>query len=237
MQASCFNVTIDDSVAEITFTRPDELNSMTADFWHDLPKAVAALSDEADVRVLIISSTGKHFTAGMDLGALAGLQLDMSSGTGRARAQLMRLVTELQDSFSCLESARFPVIAAVQGGCIGGGVDLVSACDMRYATRDAFFSIHEINLAMTADVGTFPRLQRLIPEGIAREMAYTGERLSAERAAAIGLVNKVLDDYDSLLDHCRAVAHRIAAKSPLAIWGSKECSITAATIQLPTPWR
>lgn len=222
MTWNTFSITVSDKIAELKLNRPEALNSMVPAFWRELPEAVEELDARGDVRVLIISSTGKHFTAGMDFAAFASLAPDAALGEGRARASVMQMVERLQHSFTCLEAARFPVIAAIQGGCIGGGVDLVSACDMRFCTSDAFFSIHEINLAMTADVGTFPRLQRLIPEGIARELAFTGERLAAERAYGIGLVNHVLDDHPAMLRHARQVAGKIAAKSPLAVWGSKQ---------------
>jgi enoyl-CoA hydratase len=128
----------------------------------------------------------------------------------------------LQESFTCLERARVPVLAAIQGGCIGGGVDMVSACDMRYATADAFFCIQEINIGMTADVGTLQRLPKIVPEGVVRELAYTGRRMTAARAREVGLVNEVFPDHASLLDGVLAIADEIAQKSPLAIWGSKE---------------
>ena len=221
MSWQTFDLEVSAQVAHLTFNRPDTLNTMVPAFWRELPQAVRELDESGDVRVLIIASTGRHFTAGMDLSVFTSLAPDRQAGLGRGRAQLMQLVGQLQESFSMLERVRFPVIAAVQGGCIGGGVDLVTACDLRFASRDAFFSVHEINLAMTADVGTFPRLQKLIPEGIARELAYTGDRLNADRAAGFGLVNAVLDDHAALLAHCKAIAAQIAAKSPLAVWGSK----------------
>jgi enoyl-CoA hydratase len=141
---------------------------------------------------------------------------------GRARANLRSNVLHLQGAFTALERARVPVLAAVQGGCIGGGVDMVCAADMRYATADAFFCIQEINIAMTADVGTLQRLPKLIPEGVVREYAYTGRRMSAQRAYELGFVNAVYDDQATMLDAVHDTAREIAAKSPLAVWGSKE---------------
>ncbi len=222
MSWQTFTLSIEDKIGHLQFNRPEALNTLVPELWSELPRAVRQLDDAGTVRALIISSTGKHFTAGMDLSAFAALAPERTRGEGRARSEIMEVVRRLQDSFTCLEQARFPVIAAVHGGCIGGGVDLVTACDLRFATTDAFFSVHEINLAMTADVGTFPRLQKLIPEGIAREMAFTGERLHAHRAAAIGLVNCVLDDRGGLLDYANGIARKIASKSPLAVWGSKQ---------------
>ena len=135
---------------------------------------------------------------------------------------MMRLhVKHLQDAFTCLEKARMPVLAAIQGGCIGGAVDMVSACDVRYCTADAFFCIQEINIGMTADVGTFPRLCGLIPQGWVREMAYTGRRLPAAKAKEIGLVNEVFVGQGALLEHVLATAREIASKAPLAVAGSK----------------
>jgi enoyl-CoA hydratase len=127
----------------------------------------------------------------------------------------------MQETFSCLEDCRIPVLAAIQGGCIGGGVDLITACDMRYATADAFITIYEINIGMTADVGTFPRIFKLIPEGIARELAYTGRRMPATEAQAAGLVNRVFTDQETMLQEVMSIAREIASKPPLAIYGCK----------------
>jgi len=132
------------------------------------------------------------------------------------------MVQKLQHSFTALEEARIPVLAAIQGGCIGGAVDMVCAADMRYASADAFFCIQEINIGMTADVGTLQRLPKIIPEGIARELAYTGDRMPAARAREVGLVNEVFGDHESLIAGVLDIAGRIASKSPLAIWGTKE---------------
>ena len=222
MSHRCFTVDVVDHVAHITLARPDELNTMIPAFWRELPGIVNEISDAGEARVIVLSSTGKHFTAGMDLSVFGGDALVGAGEVGRVRANLRVNVLHLQDAFTALELARMPVIAAVQGGCIGGGVDMVCACDMRYATADAFFCIQEINLAMTADVGTLQRLPKLIPEGIVREYAYTGRRLSAARAYELGFVNDVYATHDEMVAGVMAVASEIAARSPLAVWGSKE---------------
>jgi len=222
MSHRCFSVDVVDRVGHITLSRPDELNTMVPAFWRELPAIVNELSDAGDVRVIVVSSNGKHFTAGMDLSVFGGDQLAGEGEVGRVRANLRLNVLHLQEAFTAFERARVPVIAAVQGGCIGGGVDMVCACDMRYATADAFFCIQEINIGMTADVGTLQRLPKLIPEAIAREYAYTGRRLSAARAYELGFVNGVYDTHEQMIAGVMAVAAEIAARSPLAVWGSKE---------------
>ncbi|MFA9565175.1 MAG: crotonase/enoyl-CoA hydratase family protein [Acidimicrobiales bacterium] len=223
MTHQCFDVEIRDHIAHVVLKRGDELNTMTPAFWSELPEIVNEISDAGMARVIVLSSTGRHFTAGMDLSVFtAGGLNDGELELGRKHARLRQTALHLQKSFSCLEEARMPVLAAIQGGCIGGGVDMVTACDMRYATADAFFCIQEINIGMTADVGTLQRLPKLIPEGVARELAYTGARMPAERAREVGLVNEVFDDRDALLEGVMEIAAEIARKSPLAIWGTKE---------------
>jgi enoyl-CoA hydratase len=219
----CFEFEVIDKVAHVRMCRPDEYNSMVREFWMELPQLVRELDDRGDVRALVLSSTGKHFTAGMDLSVFTGDSLGGGDAEiGRTRARLRQTALMLQDTFSSLEKARFPVLVAVQGGCIGGGVDLVTAADMRYASADAYFVIQEINIGMTADVGTLQRLPKLIPDGVARELAYTGRRMTAERAARVGLVNEVFATHDELVEGVLAIAGEIATKSPLAVWGTKQ---------------
>jgi len=217
----CFEVDVTDKVAHVRLSRPDELNTMVPEFWTELPQIVTAISDEASARVVVISSTGRHFSAGMDLAVFAGDALHGDAEAGRRQARLRSTAKRLQWSFTALEKARVPVLVAVQGGCVGGAVDLVTAADCRYASADAFFVIQEINLGMTADVGTLQRLGKVIPEGVARELAYTGRRMSAQRAYEVGLVQEVYADHDTLVAGVLETAREIAGKSPLAIWGTK----------------
>ncbi len=233
MSYRCFDVTVADHVAHVVLNRPEELNTMVPEFWNDLPRIVSDLSDEGTTRAVVISSTGKHFSAGMDLSVFTGSGLMSDAEAGRRNATFSLLVRKLQDSFTALERTRMPVLVAVQGGCIGGAVDMVCAADMRYATEDAFFVIQETNIGMTADVGTLQRLPKLIPDGVAREMVYTGRRMTAQRALEVGLVNEVFPDQDALVSGVLAIAAEIATKSPLTIWGAKEALVYARDHSVP----
>jgi enoyl-CoA hydratase len=217
----CFDVEVADCVAHVRLNRPDELNTMVPEFWRELPEIVTGISDDASARVVVISSTGRHFSAGMDLSVFAGQHADDAAETGRRQARMRSTAKALQWSFTALEKARVPVLAACQGGVVGGAVDLVTACDMRYASADAFFCVQETNIGMTADVGTLQRLGTLVPEGVARELAFTGRRMPAQRAFEVGLVQQVYPDPAALVDGVLATAREIASKSPLAIWGTK----------------
>ncbi len=222
MTYACFTVEIADHIAHIRFNRPDKANSMTMEFWKELPEAVDRISNDAEARVIVISSEGKHFTAGMDISVFMSGSLDADAANAHVSAEAFRYkIKALQETFSALERARQPVLAAIQGGAIGAGVDLATACDCRYASADAFFAVQETAIGMTADVGTFPRLVKLIPEGWARQMAYTAERLPAAKALQIGLVNEVFDSHEELLEGVMAIARKIAAHSPLAVAGCK----------------
>ncbi len=223
MSESCFAVSIESNIAHIVLNRPKAFNAMPRPFWNELPKIVNDINDSARARVIVISSTGKHFTAGMDISVFTdGESITAQGGDQHTRAEAFRqFVLTLQGSFNCLDNVRMPVIAAIQGGCIGAGVDMTSACDIRYCTEDAFFQIAEINIGMTADVGTFPRLCKLIPEGWVRELAYSGRRLPAQKAKEIGLVNDVFATQDEMLAHVMELAREIASKAPVAVAGSK----------------
>ena len=210
-----------DGVAHLVLNRPERMNQMVPEFFPALRDSLRELHDSGSARVLVISSTGKHFCAGMALETFAGQGSMLDTSNPRARLSFQDSLRRLMDCFTALDEARFPVLCAIQGGCIGGAFDLAAACDIRYASADAFFSVQEINIGMAADLGVLQRLQGIMPSGLARELAYTGERLTAERALAVGLVNAVLPDADSLLAHVMQVAKKIAGKSPLAVAGSK----------------
>lgn len=221
--ASTFTTEVVDKIAHIQFNRPQAFNSMTKAFWSEFPAAVRRIDADALARALIITAEGKHFCSGMDIGVFADLGASAASaGDVSVQNEAFRqFVLVLQDRFSALQKARMPVIAAVQGGCIGGAVDLVTACDMRFCTSDAFFVIQEINIGMMADVGTFPRLCHLLPDGIVRELAFTGRKMLADEALRLGFVNAVFENVVDLHNHARAIAREIARKSPVAVTGSK----------------
>jgi len=228
MNYSCFDVSIANDVAHIVLNRPDKRNSMIHEFWDELPTIVQSIDQNSTARVIVLSSTGPHFTSGLDT-SIFGSSVESSDNpenvekSKRQRsAKLYNTIKHMQKSFTCLEQCRIPVIAAIQGGAIGGGVDLVTACDLRYMTEDGFLSIYEINIGMTADVGTFPRITHLLPEGIVKELAYTGRRISAQEAKQHGLVNEIYTDHEAMLEATMGIARQIATKAPLAVYGSKK---------------
>jgi enoyl-CoA hydratase len=227
MSDDFFTLQTDGAVAHLQLNRPERMNTMTPAFFPALRDAVRGLQDDAQTRALVISSTGRHFSAGMALEVFgaspqgSALQQMLDTRSPRARLSFQESLRRLIDCFSALDEARFPVICAVQGGCIGGALDLATACDMRVCSADAFFTVQEIHIGMMADLGVLQRLAKIVPPGVARQMAYTGERVDAKRALEVGLVNAVLPDAGALLDHAMALAKQIAAKSPLAVTGSK----------------
>ncbi|MGK0248032.1 MAG: enoyl-CoA hydratase [Oleispira sp.] len=218
-----FNVTLENKVAHVQFARPEAMNSMDKAFWQELPACMRDIENQTNARVIVISSTGKHFSAGMDLGVFSETStMPQSKDPSRMAEGLRRLVLQLQDSLSSLEEVRLPVLTAIQGGCIGGALDLVCASDSRYCTADAYFTIKETELGMTADVGTLQRLPKLMPAGIVKELAFTGRKFSAAEAQQFGLVNRVYDNQESMLVGVMEIAAQIAANSPLAVTGCKE---------------
>lgn len=226
MSYECFSVEIKDQIAHIRLSRPEKRNAMSPSFWADLPVIIRDIDDNARARVIVLSAdtVGDRpiFSAGIDVSMFS------SGGTGgndkndpQHGAGFYSTVKRLQDSFSALEDCRIPVLAAIHGGCIGGGVDLITACDMRYGTEDAYVTIYEINVGMTADVGTFPRILNHMPEGVVRELAYTGRKMDARECERRGLFNTVYADDAEMMDAVMATAREIASKPPMAVYGCK----------------
>ena len=218
---TCFSLSTTDHIAHLVLNRPQAMNTMNPTFWRELDQVLTSINQQGLARVLLISSTGKHFSAGMALETFDG-DIAMDDQSPEGRAAMVDLLGHMQATFSKLETLRMPVIAAIQGGCIGGAVDMVSACCLRYASADAFFCIQEINIGMVADVGTLQRLPKLIPLALVKELAYTGRRLSAARALGCGLVNEVFDSAEAMLAGALQCAREIAGKPPVAIWGTKQ---------------
>jgi enoyl-CoA hydratase len=217
----CFSLTTDNHIAHLVLNKPEAMNTMHPTFWRELDQVLTQLHQDGTARALVISSTGKHFSAGMALETFAGA-ITMDDQSPEGRAAIFDMLGDMQATFTKLETLRIPVIAAIQGGCIGGAVDMVSACCIRYASAQTFFCIQEINIGMVADVGTLQRLPKLIPLAIVKEMAYTGKRLDAQRALQYGLVNAVFDTDAAMLAAALQCAAEIASKPPIAIWGTKQ---------------
>ena len=215
-------------VAEVVLARPDKLNAMSRAFFFEIRHAFEEIDGDDAIRAAILWAEGRIFTAGLDLkeamGGFLGSAVSGTASNGSAATRNMRLYREirhLQDCFTAIERCSKPVIAAVHGKCIGGGLDLTTACDIRLCSADASFSIYETKIAIVADVGTLQRITPIVGKGMAREMAYTGRFITAERALACGLVNEVFPDHEAVLAGARAMAEEIAANSPLAVQGVK----------------
>ncbi len=217
-----FTVELIDKVAHVQINRPEKINAMNADFWSEIRDIFAWIENTDEVRVVVLSGAGKHFSSGIDLMLLAQIGAQLGKEVGRNARTLKRKIQELQSSFSVVDQCSKPVLAAIQGYCLGGAIDLISACDMRYSTTDAEFAIKEVDVGMAADVGTLQRLPHIIGDGMMRELAYTGRSINGEEAQRIGLVNRTYADYAALMRGVFEIAQQIAAKSPLAVQGSKE---------------
>lgn len=222
MSYECFNVTIANNIAHIEMSRPQKRNAMSRAFWAELPEIIRDIDSNAKARVIVLSAQGPVFSAGIDV-SMFGSDISGSGDKNNPQygADFYNTVKRLQDSFTAIEACRIPVIAAIQGGCYGGGVDLITACDMRYGTEDSFITIYEIIVGMTADVGTFPRILNHMPEGVVRELAYTGRKMGATECKERGLFNQVYTDKAEMMDAVMIVAADIAAKPPLAVYGCK----------------
>ena len=216
-------VRVEDRIATVRLNRPEKMNAMNLAMWHDLRRAFQHIDALPEARVAVLEGEGRAFTSGIDLQMMMGLGGQIQNDCdGRMRESLRRVILDLQDTLTSLERCRKPVLAAVHGACVGGGIDLITCADMRYCSADAWFSIKEIDIGMTADVGTLQRLPKLIGEGMARELAYTARRVEAAEAKEIRLVNRVFESPEALRAGVRAIAAEIAAKAPLAIRGVKE---------------
>ena len=214
-------LSIEEQVATVSLNRPDKANAMSSAMWDELQVCFEWLDQEPTVRVVILAGNGKHFCAGMDL-SVFGNSSSESSDPARQAEKFRRMVLGLQDNLTAIERCRVPVLAAIHNTCIGGAVDMTCCADMRYATEDAYFSIREIDIGMTADVGTLQRLPKIIPDGVVRELAYTGRNMNAEEAREVGFVNRVFETREVMMREVTAIAKAIASKSPLAIRGTKE---------------
>ena len=211
---------VKDGVAEVFLNRPDKSNAMNPPFWPEIRSAFQAIHNDPEVRAAIIAGNGKNFSAGLDLMQSANV---MSQQKGSQETDtLFHHILEVQEPFNAIDECRKPVIAAVHGACIGGGLDLIAACDIRVCAKDAYFSLREARLAIIADLGSLSRLPEIIGPGHTRELAFTAKDIDAERALRIGLVNDVYEDRDACLKAARELAEEIAQTAPLAVQGAKE---------------
>ena len=213
---TCFDVSTENGIAHISMNRPDQLNSMIRVFWKELPDLIKEIDKNSDARVIVLSGQGKHFSAGMDLATFVPpKKSEVEVDHARQREVFYHEVLELQDAFTALEECRMPTIASIHGACVGGAIDMVAACDMRYCSEDAFFKIAEVDIGIAADVGTLQRLPSLIPLASLRELAFTGRKFDSSEAKSLGLVNEVFESQETLADEVQKIALNIAKKSPL----------------------
>ncbi len=220
-QSTFFKAHRHGAVVHVKMNRPEKANGMSPDFWTDLPLIMAACDVDPTVRAVVISGAGRHFSGGMDLATFGDIQTLLTHEPGRAAYAMRDMVLSLQKSLSSLEECRVPVICAIHGACLGAGIDLITAGDIRMASADASFGIEEIHVGMAADVGTLQRMPKIMPAGIVSELAYTGRRFSADEAKSWGLVNSVHENGEATLVASLDLAQEIAEKSPLAIAGIK----------------
>eukprot|EP00262_Sarcandra_glabra_P008340 TRINITY_DN21787_c0_g1_i1.p1 TRINITY_DN21787_c0_g1~~TRINITY_DN21787_c0_g1_i1.p1 ORF type:complete len:275 (+),score=32.18 TRINITY_DN21787_c0_g1_i1:123-947(+) len=209
-------------VFHLYLNRPSKRNALTHDFFSEFPKALSSLDQNPSVNLIILSSRGDHFCSGIDISALIPTtKSDSKIDQGRIRERLRREIKAMQDAITAVEKCRKPILAEIHGACIGGGIDLVTACDIRYCTEGAFFSVKEVDLAMTADLGTLQRLPTIVGFGNAMELALTGRRFSGSEAMRLGLVSRVFESREAMEDGVTTIAEAMAGKSPLAITGTK----------------
>ncbi|MCB0845692.1 MAG: crotonase/enoyl-CoA hydratase family protein [Bacteroidetes bacterium] len=223
MNYQTFALTIENHIAQVVFNRPDKANALNQQAWDEMKAIFEELDKNEEVRVIVLSGEGKHFCAGIDLALLMDVsRVQGIKCEGRKREKIRDMVFGLQAPINAIEKCRKPVLTAIHGGCIGGAIDIISACDMRYSVDDAYFTVKEIDMGMVADLGTLQRLPKIIPDGIAREMAYTGRKVSGKEAATFGLVNRSFSDKSVMMEEVMAIAQTIAEKSPLSIRGTKQ---------------
>lgn len=223
MTYNSFLVNIENHIASVSFNRPKKANSLHMDAWEEMQQIFESLHENPEVRVIVLSGEGNHFCAGIDLETLMSLQkFNEISCEGRKREALRKFIFKLQDSITAIEKCRKPVLAAIHGACVGGGVDITAACDMRYCVEKTHFSIKEIDLGLVADIGTLQRLPKILQPGIVAELAYTGRKVSGAEATKIGLTNQTFATVEEMKTEVYAIAKNIASKSPLCIRGTKE---------------
>ncbi|MFP6748803.1 MAG: crotonase/enoyl-CoA hydratase family protein [Alphaproteobacteria bacterium] len=222
MAYETLSLNVEGGIAHVRLIRGSEFNTMNRAFWPEMVAVFGEIDHLPAARVVVLSAAGKHFTSGLDLNDFAAGLVGGDGEPARQAEALRRTVLHMQETMTVLDRCRLPVLAAIQGACIGGGIDLISACDMRYCAEDAFFSIQETNIGMTADVGTLQRLPHIMPHGIVRELTFTGRRMMAGESREWGLVNQVFADHEALLAGVMAIAAEIASKSPIATVGNKE---------------
>ena len=223
MNYNFFKVTIENHIAQVSFNRPDKANSLHLPAWEEMRTVFNDMHDNEEVRVIVLTGEGKNFCAGIDLETLMDIQkFNHIKCEGRKREALRKFIFNLQDTITSLENCRKPVLAAIHKACVGGAVDIITACDMRYCTDDSYFAIKEIDLGLVADIGTLQRLPNIIHPGIVSELAYTGRKVFGPEAEKIGLVNQTFSTQEEMINHVMKIAKMIAAKSPLCIRGTKE---------------
>lgn len=214
--------TKEEDVATVWLDRPEKRNAMSMNFWVELPQVMQEINEDFEVRAVILAGKGKDFTVGIDLMQMSTVFFETAQDGVAGRERLLQEVGRLQAAISSVANCRVPVIAAVHGWCIGGGIDLITACDIRLGSADSKYSVRETKVAIVADLGTLQRLQRIVSPGLAAELVYTGKDIDADEAARIGLLNRVHGDHEDVLNAATEMAKEIAANSPLTVRGAKK---------------
>lgn len=223
MSYEAFKYSVENKIAHVVLNRPDKVNSLNETAWKELKEIFEKIDTDPEVRVAVLSGEGKLFCAGIDLQMLMSVKnVESIECAGRRSERILKFVKELQAPINAIENCSKPVIAAIHNGCIGGGVDIIAACDMRYCTEDAYFTIKEIDMGMVADLGTLQRLPKFVKPAVVAEMAYTGRKVGNVESKEIGLVNGYFSDKEALINGVMEIAQTIASKSPLSIRGTKE---------------